>query len=72
MQMIRKRLLDDWEMIYMIKQMAWNTFKNTGDINTFLELMQVQNVEKDIIKAEQYGNIEDKGNNNSREQYERL
>lgn len=54
----------------MIKQMAWNTFKNTGDINTFLELMEVQNVEKDMIKAEQYGNIKDKGNNNCRKQYE--
>ena len=54
----------------MIKKMAWNTFKNTGDINTFLELIQVENVEKDIIKAEQYGNIEDKGNNSSRELYE--
>ena len=32
----------------MIKQMAWNTFKNTGDINTFLELMEVENVEKNI------------------------
>ena len=51
----------------MIKKMAWNTFKNTGDINTFLELVQVENVEKDIIKAEQYGNIEDKGNSSSRE-----
>ena len=30
----------------MIKQMAWNTFKNTGDINTFLELKEVQNIEK--------------------------
>ena len=28
----------------MIKQIAWNTFKNTGDINTFLELMEVQNI----------------------------
>ena len=34
----------------MIKKLAWNTFKNTGDINTFLELMEVQNVEKDMIK----------------------
>lgn len=56
----------------MIKQIAWNTFKNTGNINTFLELVEVQNVEKDIMKAEQYGNIQDKGNNNSRKQYERL
>ena len=56
----------------MIKQIAWNTFKNTGDINTFLELMEVQNVERDIIKAEQYGDTQNKGNNYSREQYERL
>lgn len=56
----------------MIKQIAWNTFKNTGDINTFLELMQVQNVERDIIEAEQYGNIKDKGNSYSGKQYERL
>lgn len=54
------------EMIDMIKQMAWNTFKNTGDINTFLELIEVKNIEKNMIEAEkQNGNIEIKGNNNS-------
>lgn len=61
----------------MIKQMAWNTFKNTGDINTFLELIEVENIEKQnmekgIVKAEQYGNVKDEGNNNIRTQYERL
>ena len=30
----------------MIKKIAWNTFKNTGDINTFLELKEVENLEK--------------------------
>ena len=25
----------------MIKQIAWNTFKNTGDINTMMELIEV-------------------------------
>ncbi len=25
----------------MLKQIAWNTFKNTGDINTFMELVKV-------------------------------
>jgi len=29
----------------MIKKIAWNTFKNTGDVNTFLELKQIQNIE---------------------------
>ena len=57
----------------MIKQMAWNTFKNTGDINTFLELVEVENLEKNMIKAEeQNGNIKDEGNSNSGKQYERL
>ena len=26
----------------MIKQIAWNTFKNTGDIHTMLELIEVE------------------------------
>ena len=29
----------------MIKKIAWNTFKNTGNVNTFLELRQIQNIE---------------------------
>ena len=29
----------------MIKKIAWETFKNTGDVNTFLELKQIQNME---------------------------
>ena len=32
----------------MIKKIAWNTFKNTGDVNTFLELKQIQNIEAQI------------------------
>ena len=32
----------------MIKQIAWNTFKNTGDINTYLELVEAENLEKQI------------------------
>lgn len=30
----------------MIKQIAWNTFKNTGDINTYLELAKFKNIEE--------------------------
>ena len=26
----------------MIKELAWNTFKNTGDITTFLELREIE------------------------------
>ena len=56
----------------MIKQMAWNTFKNTGDINTFLELKEVQNIEKQnienvVMKAEQYGDNKDKRDSDIRE-----
>ncbi len=29
----------------MIKKIAWNTFKNTGDINAYLELKQIENIE---------------------------
>ena len=32
----------------MLKQIAWNTFKNTGDINTYLELVEVKNLEKNL------------------------
>lgn len=48
----------------MIKQIAWNTFKNTGNIDTFLELMEVENVEKNIekMKAEHNGDYQNKGN----------
>ena len=65
--------LYDWRWFSMIKQIAWNTFKNTGDINTFLELVEVKNIEKNMIEAEkQNGNIEVKGNSYSGTQYERL
>lgn len=48
----------------MIKKLAWNTFKNTGDIITFLELKQISDVEKNI-KAETYEISKSKGNSNS-------
>lgn len=32
----------------MIKKIAWEAFKHTGDINTFLELKQIEGIEKDI------------------------
>lgn len=60
----------------MIKKLAWNTLKNTGNINTFLELMEVENVERDLQKnalnnqinyeKDIYGNNKDKGNNSFR------
>lgn len=34
----------------MIKQMAWNTFKNTGSIDSYLELTKVKDIEENIQK----------------------
>ena len=55
----------------MIKNIAWNTFKNTGNLDTFLELKQIQelqeNIQKQILqeqKAEQNGNSKNEWNNN--------
>ena len=60
----------------MIKQIAWNTFKNTGDINTMMELIEVDKVIeneelnketnelKNIVKENSdYGYNKNKGNN---------
>lgn len=55
----------------MLKKMAWNTFKNTGDINTFLELVKIENAEKNLLesfskndnKKDLYGINQDNGNN---------
>ncbi|MGN1296913.1 MAG: hypothetical protein ACI4VH_00530 [Clostridia bacterium] len=46
----------------MIKKIAWDTFKKTGDINAFLELKQIENIEsqmnkeKDVKKNDQHEN----------------
>ena len=55
----------------MIRQIAWNTFKNTGNIDTFLELKQVINIEENI-KAEKYETIKSERNNNSRKNSSRF
>ena len=55
--------------MHMIKQLAWNTFKNTGNINTFMELIEFQNTEKNImlndnLKVNEYGDNKDQGLDN--------
>ena len=32
----------------MIKKIAWETFKNTGDINTFMEFKKIEKIENQI------------------------
>ncbi len=50
----------------MIKKMAWDTFKNTGNIDAFLEFKQIKDIEENIQKVEQNGINKDEWNNNSR------
>ena len=51
----------------MIRKIAWNTFKNTGSINTFLELKQIENFENNKQKVEANEYYKNEGNNNCRE-----
>lgn len=32
----------------MIKEIAWSTFKNTGNINAFLEFKTIESIEENI------------------------
>ena len=36
----------------MLKQIAWNTFKSTGNINTLLELLEVDKTLEQIVKSD--------------------
>lgn len=50
----------------MIKKIAWDAFKKTGDINAFLELKEIENIEKQIYEKKdikENGNNKNKGNN---------
>ena len=35
----------------MIKNLAWNMFKNTGNIDTFLEFKQISDIENNNINT---------------------
>ena len=53
----------------MIKDLAWNAFKNTGNIDTFLELKQIeqlQNLQNNLYgqKVKTDGDSKNKWNNN--------
>lgn len=43
----------------MIKQIAWNTFKSTGNINTLLELLEVDKTLEKIDKIDEMQMIRD-------------
>ena len=42
-----------------MKDLAWNTFKQTGNIHTFMEFMEMQNIEKNLINQGQSINQND-------------
>ena len=46
----------------MIKKLAWNTFKNTGDINSYLEFSKIEDVEEKIKENTLNNEKEDKIN----------
>ena len=53
----------------MIKDMAWNMFKSTGNVDTFLELKQIENIQNNLVnlqKVDTNGNYKNEGNNNCR------
>ena len=51
----------------MIKDIAWNMFKNTGNVDTFLELKQIENIQKNLANEQKVdidGNDKNERNNN--------
>ena len=36
----------------MIKDMAWNMFKSTGNVDTFLELKQIENIQNNLANQQ--------------------
>ena len=55
----------------MLKQIAWNTFKSTGNIDTLLELLEVDKTLDEVGKKERtdYGTYKNEGTNTSTKQY---
>ena len=48
----------------MLKKLAWNTFKNTGSIETMMELLEVNNIENEIEESDKKGKLD--GNNKNK------
>ena len=46
----------------MIKDLAWNTFKKTGNIDTYLEFSNYKNIEENFVKEKLDGTNQGKGN----------
>lgn len=48
----------------MIKDIAWNLFKNTGNVNSFLEYKRLEDIEHNLQRMDQNGYNKNEGNNN--------
>lgn len=46
----------------MFKNIAWNTFKKTGNIDTYLEFSKFKNIEENFVKENLDGANKGKGN----------
>ncbi len=46
----------------MYKNIAWDTFKKTGNINTYLEFSKFKNIEENLVKENLDGANKSKGN----------
>ena len=60
----------------MIKKIAWETFKNTGNVNTFLEMKQLQDIQEQMHLSAQNDmmqnmqqQMEEQNGNNQNEWY---
>lgn len=47
----------------MIKKIAWDTFKKTGNIDAFMEYKQIENIENNIKEIQNITNLNLKDNN---------
>ncbi len=41
----------------MIKKIAWDAFKKTGNIDTFMEYKQIENIENNIKEIQNIANL---------------
>ena len=46
-------------MVVMIKDIAWNMFKSTGNVDTFLEMKQIENIQNNLANVQK---VETNGN----------
>ena len=57
----------------MLKKIAWNTFKNTGNINTMMELLEVDHITDDLLNNEKrFDNMKENNENYIKEKQSKV